>query len=376
MEGISLYIHIPFCKQKCRYCDFPSYPCKENLMEAYIEALCKEIQDRVSDKCINTIFIGGGTPTYLNLEAWERLGKRIEKLNKTKKIEFTVEGNPGTFTKEKLQYLKSIGVNRISMGLQAWQDNLLKSLGRIHSRSDFMESYKLCREIGFKNINIDLMFGLPNQSFTDWKETLKNVVNMSPEHVSCYSLIIEEGTPFYKIYEKNELSLPSEELERQMYEYCKRYLDENGYKQYEISNYAKPGYECKHNIVYWDVKEYIGCGSSSHSYLNSERVSNEKDIERYIKQINDKGNAMVSLYKNSKKDNIEEFMFMGLRKINGISKIEFYNRFGITVDCLYKSIIDKYKGFNLIKEDESRIYLTEEGINISNSIMSEFILDK
>ncbi|WP_138204742.1 radical SAM family heme chaperone HemW [Haloimpatiens lingqiaonensis] len=370
-ESVGLYIHIPFCKQKCFYCDFPSFSGKESFMINYAKALSKEICG-IKNK-IGTIFIGGGTPTYLSLDAWKFIKEALDGLNKEKDLEFTVEGNPGTFTEEKIKFFKEMGVNRLSIGLQAWQDDILKTLGRIHTLEDFKNSYKMARDYGFKNINIDLMFGLPNQSLEDWKETLRNVINMEPEHLSCYSLIVEEGTAFYKNIEK--LSLPSEEEERSMYIETVNFLKENLYEQYEISNFARQGKKCRHNLIYWNLEEYIGCGSGAHSYLNDERYYNQEDICHYIELMESKNSAQVDKHKNSTKENMEEYAFMGLRKIQGISKKEFKDRYGIDIYDVYGNIIDKYKAMNLMIEEEDRIFLSEEGIQVSNVIMSDFMLD-
>ncbi|MCY6371831.1 radical SAM family heme chaperone HemW [Clostridium ganghwense] len=373
-KGIALYIHIPFCKQKCLYCDFPSYCGKENKMVSYAKALSKEI-DTIKDKRIKTIFIGGGTPTYLSLEGWSIIKKSIDKLNKDIELEFTVEGNPGTFNEEKLKFLKDMGVNRLSIGLQAWQNKHLKSLGRIHSSEDFEKSFSLARMLGFKNINVDLMFGLPEQNIQDWKETLKKVTELHPEHLSCYSLIVEEGTKFYNLYRQNKLNLPHEDTEREMYLYTLEYLREKEYYQYEISNFSKINKECKHNLVYWNLEEYIGCGAAAHSYIDGYRYSNEVDIDNYITMMENKFSAIIEKKENSKKDDMEEFMFMGLRKIKGISVEKFNKKFKISLAEIYGDIIEKHKGNKFLIEEDGRIFLSSKGIEISNSIMSDFILD-
>jgi oxygen-independent coproporphyrinogen-3 oxidase len=373
MKDVALYIHIPFCKQKCSYCDFPSHAGKEDYMPQYATALAKEINS-IKNKRIRTIFIGGGTPTYLSLEGWKIIKKSIDKLDLCKDLEFTVEGNPGTFTKEKLEFLKSMGVNRLSIGLQAWQNSLLKDLGRIHTIEDFKESFEIARSLGFDNINIDLMFGLPNQTLQQWIDTLENVTKLSPEHLSCYSLIVEEGTGFYKRFEQGTLNLPDEDLERSMYVETIEHLRKKGYMQYEISNFTKNNMPCKHNLVYWDLGEYIGCGAASHSYSGGFRYRNEENIERYIEKMNSKGSAMVEKRKNSLQDDMEEFMFMGLRKNEGISKSEFIQRFNKDIYNVYGEVISKYVNTGFMKEDANSIYLTHEGIELSNVIMSEFLL--
>ncbi|WP_123052993.1 radical SAM family heme chaperone HemW [Clostridium sp. JN-1] len=375
MACISLYVHIPFCKQKCLYCDFPSYSGKENIMIDYAKVLAKDIEQSVEQNEVSTIFIGGGTPTYLSLEAWRIIAKAIEKINKSNNIEFTVECNPGTITDKKLKLFKNIGVNRLSIGLQAWQDDLLKKIGRIHNVREFKDSFNLSRSLGFNNINVDLMFGLPDQTLEDWKDTLSNVVKLNPEHISCYSLIIEEGTFFYEMYNKDKLRLPDEEVERSMYNYTLNFLKENGYLQYEISNFAKSGRECKHNLVYWNLGEYIGCGAASHSYINEMRYFKTRNVEEYIAEVNNNKVIKESLHKNSLKDDMEEFMFMGLRKIEGISVDDFYNRFKRDIYSVYNPIIKKYLKQNLLILENGRLFLSKRGIEVSNSIMCDFILD-
>lgn len=380
-NGIALYIHIPFCKSKCLYCDFPSFCGMEGSMLEYSKALSKEIDSiqesyNSLDVQISSIFIGGGTPTYLSLEGWNLIKNSIDKLNKTEDLEFTVEGNPGTFELDKLNLLKAMGVNRLSMGLQAWQNELLKKIGRIHSIEDFLNSYKMARTLGFENINVDLMFGLPNQSNLQWEETLKNVININPEHISCYSLILEEGTPFMKMYEEDKITLISEDVERNMYDETLNLLKKAGYNHYEISNFSKKDKECRHNIVYWSMKEYIGCGASAHSFFNGRRYSNEKEVQEYINKINEHGSAISEIHENTEKDNIEEFIFMGLRKLTGISIIEFSKLYKRDIYELYGDVINKYISQGLLATNNERIWLTTKGIPISNTVMSDFILDK
>lgn len=376
MTKTGLYIHIPFCKMKCHYCDFPSYSGKEALMIDYARALSMEIESACADKEITTIFIGGGTPTYLCIEGWEIIEKAIKKLNIVKEgFEFTIEGNPKTFNKKQLEIFKAMGVNRISMGLQASQECHLKTLGRIHSFEDFKNSFIMVREAGINNINVDLMFGLPGQSLKEWMETLKVVTDLNPEHLSCYSLIIEEGTKFYNLYESGKLILPTEDIERDMYEKAIPFLKERGYFQYEISNFSKKGYQCKHNLIYWSLENYIGCGSSSHSYLNGVRYRNEEKVETYIESMKNKGSALVETTTNEVKDDMEEFMFLGLRKIEGISIEEFNKRFKVSIYDVYKDVIEKYLNLKLLTLKNDRLFLTEKGIELSNQVMADFILD-
>ncbi len=375
LNTVGLYIHIPFCKMKCHYCDFPSYSGKESLMIDYAKALSEEIKISCQDKIISTIFIGGGTPTYLCIDGWKIIEKTLRGINRIKEgFEFTIEGNPKTFNEEQLKIFKAMGVNRISMGLQAVQQCHLTSLGRIHSLEDFKHSYEMLRNFGFNNINVDLMFGLPNQSLAQWKETLSQVVELKPEHISCYSLIIEEGTKFYNLYEKDKLILPNEDVERDMYAEAINFLEVKGYHQYEISNFAKDGLECRHNKIYWNLDNYIGCGSSSHSYVDGIRYRNEEKIETYIMSMENKSSAVVESNENSLKDDMEEFMFLGLRKIEGISIEEFKIRFNTSIFEKYNDVIDKYIKLNLLNLKDDRLYLTKRGIELSNQVMSDFIL--
>lgn len=375
-KEISLYVHVPFCKQKCFYCDFPSYATLETLMENYVDALCKEIDEKAKGYLIKSIFIGGGTPSYLEVNQIEKVLKHISRLNLKKDMEFSMECNPGTLEKEKLVAMFEGGVNRISMGLQAVQDGLLKDIGRIHTFRQFEENFKLAREVGFNNINIDLMFGLPNQEVSEWKETLETISKISPEHISAYSLIIEEGTCFYKMYNDDKLKLPSEDDEREMYEITKDVLKEYGYNQYEISNYSKDGFECEHNKVYWRCLPYLGLGSSSSSFMDGYRFKNIDNVKKYIDNMILNEVVEEDREENSKEDNIEEFMFMGLRLIEGIDKNEFKARFGINIVSIYKDIIDKNIMDGLLMECGYRLLLTEKGLELSNKVMSEFILDK
>lgn len=377
MDKISLYIHIPFCAQKCLYCDFPSFARKDHLRKAYIEALNKEIislREKHNNLEINTIFIGGGTPSVLEADELECLLKEVAKLNMAKDVEYSMECNPGNLTEEKLEVMKKYGVNRISMGLQAKQDNLLKGLGRIHNYKTFKENFLLAKKVGFNNINVDLMFGLPNQRLNEWEETLREIISLEPAHISAYSLIIEEGTAFYNLYENDKLKLPTEEEERKMYHLAKKILEENGFNQYEISNYAKERKECRHNLAYWNMDNWIGVGSAAASYINGKRIKNISSVEEYINSINEKGEAVEEIINNSKNDNMEEFMFMGLRKINGIDENEFKKRFSMNINDVYGEILNKYIDEGLLIRESGRIFLSEKGIEISNVIMADFLL--
>ena len=373
-KELSLYIHIPFCKQKCFYCDFPSYASIDYLKSDYVEALCKEIEEKAIKYKIKSIFIGGGTPSYLETEEIIKILNSINKLDLSEDIEFTMECNPGALKEEKLRAMLNGGVNRISMGLQAVQNSLLKDIGRIHSFKQFEENFNLARQIGFKNINVDLMFGLPNQKVEEWKESLETIARMNPEHISAYSLIIEEGTAFYKLWERNKLILPSEEEEREMYVITKNILKNYGYHQYEISNYSKVGSECYHNKVYWKSDEYLGLGSASTSFIDCKRIKNIENVKDYIDKINSGEDVIDDIYVNTLEDNMEEFVFMGLRMIEGINVNEFNKRFGVTIEGIYKEVIDKNINKKLLVLENDRLRLTEKGIELSNSVMSDFIL--
>ena len=374
MKEVALYIHIPFCKQKCFYCDFPSYARKDDLMSDYIEALLIELKEKIKGYKVRCLFIGGGTPSYLNEENLRELMKVIKNINFVENAEKTIECNPGTVSEEKFNIMKDGGINRLSFGLQTTKNNLLKGIGRIHTFEAFKDNYKLARSVGFNNINIDMMFGLPNQSVKDWTESLEEVAKLNPEHISAYSLIIEEGTPFYKLYNEDKLKLPSEEEEREMYKKCKDILIENGYHQYEISNYAKEGKECLHNEVYWMCDEYIGVGASSSSYIDGKRIKNIDDLREYIKRIGISESIVDEEIINTKNDDIEEFMFMGLRMNCGIKEEEFKRRFHTDIDNVYKDVIEGNINKGLLERKRGRIYLTDKGIELSNMVMSDMIL--
>ena len=376
MKEISLYIHIPFCKQRCFYCDFPTFAGKERFREEYIEALVKEIEEKCSNYLIKTIFIGGGTPSYLEERELKKLLITVSKLNLSENLEYSIECNPGTINEEKLKIMKNYGVNRISFGLQSCDDELLKKIGRIHTFEEFLDNYHLERKIGFNNINIDLMYGLPNLSIENWKNTLEKICDLKPEHISAYSLIIEEGTAFYSLYEKDKLKLPNEEEERIMDKLTKEILNFNGYHQYEISNFALEGKECEHNKVYWSLDEYIGVGSSSSSYINGYRIVNITSINDYIKKINNNESVIAEKYKNSIEDEMEEFIFMGLRMVSGISLLKFKRRFGVDIYSIYNKVIEKNIKDGLLVVEENKMFLTAKGMELSNSVMSDFILDK
>lgn len=372
---IGIYVHIPFCKQKCYYCDFVSYCNKDDKIEPYIKTLIKEIEMQNIKSNINTIYIGGGTPSYIDSKYITEIMDKIKKKNVIENVEITIEVNPGTVTRGKLEDYKNSGINRLSIGLQTANNKLLKQIGRIHNYEEFLETYKIAREVGFNNINVDLILGLPNQRIQDLKNSLDEVIKLSPEHISVYSLIIEDGTPIKTQIENGKLQLPDEETERNMYWYVKNTLELNGYKHYEISNFAKNGYESKHNMNCWNQDEYIGFGISAHSYRNITRYSNTDNINEYIRNIKSDSPEKNRIIHEVQKleDTEKEFMLLGLRKIDGVSISEFKDRFGDNPIYLYRNELKKLSDENLIKVDENNIKLTNKGIDLANIVWEEFV---
>ena len=375
---LGLYIHVPFCAQKCNYCDFNSYKIEEkDQKKNYLISIKKEMElykYEFKDKEFTSIFLGGGTPSILTSEELSNLMKNIySNFNIKKDAEITMECNPGTLDKEKLSNIKSLGINRLSMGLQVTQDYHLKYIGRIHTYEQFEKNYKDAIEVGIDNINVDLMYSLPNQSFDEWKETLNKIINLNPSHISAYSLILEEGTKFYDMYLNKEFEINDEEVDISIYNYTIDTLYKNGYHQYEISNYAKEGYECKHNIVYWKCDNYLGLGPGASGYINNYRYNNICDIKEYNKFLADNKKPISEKNILSKKDEMEEFIFMGLRMNNGINLDEFYEKFNVNFKHKYNNILEKLKNLNLIIEQNNNIALTQKGREISNTVFVEFI---
>ena len=370
MKEIGVYIHIPFCVKKCDYCDFISYCDKQDLVEEYVEKLKEEINIELNkmEYKIKTIYIGGGTPSSVDSKFIIDILNVIKEKYNIDDIEVTIEVNPGTITEEKLLDYKTAGINRLSIGLQETSNQLLKQIGRIHTYEEFLETYNLARQVGYKNINVDLMIGLPNQSISDIKDSLNKIINLNPEHISVYSLILEEGTKLYKKYEENKLDLPDEELERNMYWYVKNTLENNGYIHYEISNFAKDGYESKHNISCWKQEEYIGFGINAHSYIDGIRYSNTESIEEYIENF-----EKIIHEKQTIDDMQKEYMLLGLRKIEGISVQEFKNKFGDNPIFLFRNELSKLVEENLLEVDGDIIKLTNKGLDLANQVWQEFI---
>lgn len=372
-DKISLYIHIPFCVRKCLYCDFPSFSGMESIFDDYVRMLCREIDETYSDYRgmeVKSIFIGGGTPSVLPPALLGRISDKIfSRFDVDSKAEITIETNPGTLDAKKLAEMKSMYFNRLSMGLQAWQDRLLKKLGRIHTADEFETNFLQARDAGFKNINVDIMFALPAQSLDDWQETLEKVMKLRPEHISAYSLIIEEGTPFFDMFDRGELKETDEETDRKMYYLAKEMLSDKSYKQYEISNFAKEGFECYHNKVYWRTEEYQGFGLGAHSYSDGVRFHNTYDMKEYLR------GEGLRLDKEflSLQEKQEEFMFMGLRMNEGVSEAEFLRRFGESMDSVYGDEIKELISEELLVKKDGRLSLTDRGVDISNSVFEKFI---
>ena len=380
-KELGIYMHIPFCKQKCNYCDFISYTNKCDKIESYMKCLEKEIDCFDFTKYnITTIYIGGGTPSYIDSKYIKQIVNSIYKKlqlekNELKEVEITIEVNPGTVTKGKLQDYKDVGINRISIGLQCVQDRLLKILGRIHTFEDFINTYNLAKEVGFENINVDLMLGFPDQSIEDIKESLNQIIKLNPNHVSTYSLIVEEGTKIFNQIENNELQLPDEELERNMYWYVKNTLELNGYNHYEISNFSKKGKESKHNMNCWNQEEYIGFGIAAHSYISNIRFSNTNNLEEYIKNItnNELEKNIIIEEEQTLEDKKREFMMLGFRKIEGVNISKFKEKFVDNPIFIYREKLNKLVEEGLIEIDLNNIRLTNKGIDFANLVFEEFI---
>lgn len=425
-KNIGLYIHIPFCKKKCEYCDFKSYAGQEALIDEYIKWLNYEIElvgksnkadyENGLDKLavVNTIYIGGGTPSFIEEKYIQEIletiknnyafpGESEEKVNtldvelkqndkkipnyimsndKTIKlekdlrnVEVTIEVNPGTVNEDKLKTYKASGINRLSIGLQETHNEILKDIGRIHTYQDFLDTYQIARKVGFRNINIDLMLALPGQSIENLSESVDKIIQLNPEHISVYSLIIEEGTQFYKKYINNELQLPEDEVERKMYWLVKHKLEEVGYKHYEISNFAKPGYESKHNLACWNQEEYIGLGVSAHSYTNNIRYSNIDNIPTYMQNLKS-GKDYLNLVvheKQNKESKMKEYIMLGLRKIDGVYIQNFKQKFGENPIYLYREKFEKLVHEDLLEMDGDIIRLTNKGLDLANLVWEEFV---
>lgn len=376
---IGVYIHIPFCIKKCDYCDFISYPNKLYKQKEYIEKIIEEIEDNkdlLKKKEITTIYIGGGTPSSISADLIKKILDKIYEVANIKNknnIEITIEVNPGTTTKNNLQMYKNCGINRLSIGLQSTNDKILKNIGRIHNYKQFINTYNWGIETDFKNINVDLMLGLPNQTISDLKQSLEKITKLEPKpnHISIYSLIIEAGTEIERKINEGEIKLPEEDEERNQYKYTKNYLELNGYKHYEISNFAKIGYESKHNMNCWEQKQYVGFGVSAHSYIDGVRYSNTCDIDIYLK--NKSADVKIIHEKQNKEDMKKEYMLLGLRKIEGISISKFKEKFAENPIYLFREELQKLVEKDLIVVDLDNIQLTNKGLDFANLVWEEFV---
>lgn len=374
MEAAGLYVHIPFCLQKCHYCDFPSYPL-QYLTSDYLRALEREAE-QVNDitRTVGTVFIGGGTPTCLTSEELERLLTLLHRsFFIASHTEFTVEANPGTITMDKLHVLKKYNVNRISFGVQAFQPELLERLGRIHTVEDIYVSFMQAREQGFLNINLDLMLGLPGQTLSHWEETLGKAIALSPEHIAVYSLKVEEGTVFYRQMIEGKLSLPDEDTDTAMMEMTQAMLQTAGFRQYEISNYAKPGYQSQHNLRYWQNDTYLGIGCAAWSYLDGVRRGNVADVHEYMERIFTGKQAVAEQESVNRTQSMFETIMLGLRLIDGVSRRRFAARYGVDPVEVYAGPISKMERQKLLAVCEDRIYLTQKGLLLSNEVIGEFL---
>lgn len=382
MKNLELYVHIPFCFKKCAYCDFLSFSCDEKTQLEYADALIREIEfygPQMKDYFVSTIFVGGGTPTWLDEDKMvEILDTIYTYFNVSADAEITMECNPGTVTMSKLEKYRRAGVNRLSIGLQSADDEELAILGRIHTFEKFVKTYEMARNAGFANINVDLISGIPYQTAEKFLHTLQKVVRLKPNHISAYSLIIEKGTPFYDEYKfdmvlqeagKPTQVLPTEDEVYRITKLTQQYLANAGYEQYEISNFAQPGFECEHNIGYWTRENYLGMGLGAASLIENVRYSNTSDLHAYIE-----GELRVDEIPVSRKSQMEEFMFLGLRMNCGVTRQQFQDAFGIPVEGIYKDALEHLKTEGLLEINAGRITLTEKGQDLSNYALAQFLL--
>lgn len=401
-KNLQLYVHIPFCVKKCSYCDFLSFTSAKSTQMNYADALIREIEfygPQMDDYTVNTIYIGGGTPSWLDEDKMVEIIDAIYTyFDVSPGAEVSMECNPGTITASKLDKYRKVGVNRLSIGLQSADDDELKILGRVHTFEEFVKTYEMARKAGFANINVDLISGVPYQTAEKFLHTLQKVVRLRPEHISAYSLMIEKGTPFYDLYKsdaaKQESGMPTEILPTEdevyrIYKMTQQYLAKAGYEQYEISNYAHPGFECEHNIGYWTRENYLGLGLGAASLVENVRYSNTTDLDQYMEICQDikwvdymqdeadsvtGTNLHASVEAVSRKAQMEEFMFLGLRMNCGVTRAKFQNTFGISIDGIYKNVFDYLKAEGLLNMCEGKIVLTERGMDLSNFVLAQFLL--
>lgn len=376
MDKFGIYVHIPFCKKKCKYCDFISFSCFEEKEDEYVNCLIKEIENRKNSKVVSTIYIGGGTPSIIDSKNIIKILETIySNFNVLQDAEITIEVNPGTITKEKLVDYKNAGINRLSIGLQSAENRILKLLGRIHTYEEFLETYNLSREIDFQNINVDLMLAIPTQTEDELLDSVNKVIKLNPNHISLYSLILEEGTELENLISKKELELLDEKIERSMYWKTKKLLEKNGYNHYEISNFSKKGFESNHNLDCWNQEEYLGFGLAAHSYFNNKRFSNIENLEEYIENIkNERYEENIEIHEEQDKPcKMKEFMMIGLRKINGVKISDFEKKFRINPLFYFRFEISKLTDEGLLEVDLDNIKLTKKGLDLANQVFEEFV---
>ncbi len=376
MDKLGIYVHIPFCKSKCKYCDFISFSCKESNIKEYFDVLIKEIQNTKynKNKEVTTIYLGGGTPSVPDSKYIVNTLQTIKKVFRiSSNAEITIEINPGTITKQKLVDYKNAGVNRISIGLQSTNDRILKLIGRIHNYEQFINTYNLVKEVGYNNINVDLMLGIPTQTEDELIDSVRKVIKLNPNHISIYSLIVEENTEIKKMIDNNKIKMISEETERNMYWKTKNMLQKNNFNHYEISNFAKKGYESKHNLDCWNQEEYIGFGLSAHSYIDKKRFSNTENFNEYIQNKDNLDKNIIISEIQDRQDQCKEYMLIGLRKIDGVSISEFERKFRINPLFYFRFEISNLVQKELIEVDLDKIKLTKKGLDFANIVFEEFI---
>ena len=381
-KPLGLYIHIPFCLQKCGYCDFYSEAgLPDDLKQAYVKALCREIgaygHQLSPEYTVDTVFLGGGTPSILPSHLTKSILSTVfDAFDVSTDAEVSMECNPATLTEEKLGVYREAGINRMSLGVQSMDDGLLQVMGRAHSRLDVVETVELARKAGFDNLNLDLMFGIPGQSRKMWEETVRTVFAMNPEHLSFYSLELAEGTLFYRQVARGILEPTPQEEDRQMYHFLLRELQERGYDHYEISNSARPGYRCRHNLKYWDLSDYLGLGASAHSFLQGRRFASVSDALAYVQAV-ENGESPVSWHhENSRRDSITDYTFTALRRREGIGKMDFAKRFGEEFWDIFAGRGEEFRQFaqrGEVEEDEDGIRITEAGMDVANRIIEIFL---
>lgn len=374
----SAYFHIPFCAQICYYCDFNKVFFQGQPVDEYLQAMEQEMKKTVEAfpaEWLDTLFVGGGTPTVLEMKQLDFFLESIYKHFRFSKdeVEFTFEANPNELTKEKLQLLKDAGVNRLSFGVQTFHDSLLKTIGRTHRYDDVIRTISLAKEVGFDNISIDLMYGLPNQTLQQFQADLDIAFSLDIQHISAYSLIIEPKTIFYNLWRKGTLPLPSEEEEAEMYEEAMRQMELHGYQQYEISNYARPGFQSRHNLTYWNNEEYYGIGAGAHSYVNGVRRANIGPIKQYIAKVQETGLPYREIHRVTRMEQMEEEMFLGLRKTEGVSKQRFSEKFGRDVHEVFGAAIRSERQKGLLEETDTHVRLTRRGRLLGNEVFQAFL---